>query len=75
MSHPAECIVNIRFMLTSSEEGQFLDTRVYICGNALGTDSYEKTTDRNNVLHYQSNHPKKMVGSQLLRVRRIVSEE
>lgn len=72
--------MEVQFTLTySMTEIRFLDTRVYKCGGRLGTDLYVRRTDRNNVLYYQGNHPRKMVDSlpwtQLLRVRRIVCEE
>lgn len=51
---------------------------MYKQGIKLATDLYTKPTDKNNVLHYQTNHPKKMVDSlpwsQLLCVRKIVSD-
>lgn len=43
-------------------------------GDKLITDLYVKPTDRNNLLLYNSNHPRKIMES-LLRVRRIVSQE
>ncbi|CAJ0968565.1 unnamed protein product [Ranitomeya imitator] len=45
----------------------------------LRTDIFVKETDRNSLLMFDSNHPRSMVNSlpwsQLLRVRRIVSDE
>ncbi|CAJ0958430.1 unnamed protein product [Ranitomeya imitator] len=70
----------LQFTLTQSTiQIQFLDTLVYKAGNKLETDIFIKTTDRNGLLAFDSNYPRKMVGSlpwsQLLRVRRIVSDE
>lgn len=66
-------------MVHSSQEIQFLDMLVYKSGNRLETDLFVKETDRNNLLRYDSNHPRLMVDSlpwsQLLRVRCIVSDE
>ncbi|CAJ0931895.1 unnamed protein product [Ranitomeya imitator] len=70
----------LQFTLTqSTTQIQFLDTLVYKAGSRLETDIFIKTTDRNGLLAFDSNHPRRMVGSlpwsQLLRVRRIVSDE
>ncbi|CAJ0936993.1 unnamed protein product [Ranitomeya imitator] len=58
---------------------QFLDTCVYKSDGLLHTDLFVKHTDRNNLLHFSSEHPRRMVESlpwsQLLRVRRIVSND
>ncbi|CAJ0953503.1 unnamed protein product [Ranitomeya imitator] len=58
---------------------QFLDTCVYKMDGLLHTDLFIKLTDRNNLLHFSSEHPRRMVESlpwsQLLRVRRVVSSD
>ncbi|CAJ0959327.1 unnamed protein product [Ranitomeya imitator] len=58
---------------------QFLDTCVYKIDGSLHTDLFIKHTDRNNLLHFSSEHPCRMVESlpwsQLLRVRRVVSSD
>ncbi|XP_040286071.1 pecanex-like protein 2 [Bufo bufo] len=73
-------VPGLQFTVTVSEnELQFLDVRVHIIDGVMHTDIYQKPTDRNNVLVYNSYHPRHMVDSlpwsQLLRVRRIVSQE
>ncbi|CAJ0946197.1 unnamed protein product [Ranitomeya imitator] len=66
-------------LVHSTVQIQFLDTLVYKDGDRLKTDIFVKETDRNSLLLYDSNHPRKMIDSlpwsQLLRVRRIVSDE
>ncbi|CAJ0940184.1 unnamed protein product [Ranitomeya imitator] len=66
-------------MECSRDRIQFLDTCVYKTGGCLQTDLYVKETDRNNLLYFSSEHPRRMIESlpwsQLLRVRRIVSCE
>ncbi|CAJ0922858.1 unnamed protein product [Ranitomeya imitator] len=70
----------LQFTLTHSmTQVQFLDTLVYKEMGRLRTDIFVKETDRNSLLMFDSNHPRSMVNSlpwsQLLRVRRIVSDE
>ncbi|CAJ0934810.1 unnamed protein product [Ranitomeya imitator] len=72
--------VELQFTLTfSTSQLQFLDTLVYKEGDKLKTDIFVKETDRNGLLLFDSNHPRRMVNSlpwsQLLRVRRIVSDD
>ncbi|CAJ0938545.1 unnamed protein product [Ranitomeya imitator] len=56
----------------SQTKMQFLDTCVYKSGGRLHTDLFVKGMDRNNILHYSSEHPRRIVESlpwsQLLRV-------
>ncbi|XP_077148071.1 uncharacterized protein LOC143808847 [Ranitomeya variabilis] len=63
----------------SQSKMQFLDTCVYKSDGCLHSDLFVKHTDRNNLLHFSSEHPRRMVESlpwsQLLRVRRIVSKD
>ncbi|CAJ0966090.1 unnamed protein product [Ranitomeya imitator] len=63
----------------SQSKMQFLDTCVYKSDGLLHTDLFVKYTDRNNLLHFSSEHPRSMVESlpwsQLLWVRRIVSND
>lgn len=55
---------DIPFTITHSfEKIQFLDTLVYKQGTKLVTVLFVKSTDRNNILYYQSNHPIQMVDS------------
>ncbi|XP_066447099.1 uncharacterized protein [Eleutherodactylus coqui] len=70
----------LRFtMSTSTTELQFLDVLVIKKEGHLETDLFTKVTDRNNLLVFDSFHPRKTIESlpwsQLLRVRRIVSNE
>ncbi|CAJ0954002.1 unnamed protein product [Ranitomeya imitator] len=71
---------DIKFTLTySKKEIQFLDVLIRNVDNNLVTEVFVKPTDRNNILCYDSFHPRRMVESlplsQLLRVRRIISED
>ncbi|CAJ0934112.1 unnamed protein product [Ranitomeya imitator] len=68
------------FTVTHSyDQVQFLDTLVYKDGSSLKTDLFVKSTDRNSLLQFNSHHPRNMVESlswsQMLRVRRIVTDE
>lgn len=70
---------DIKFTMTSSEISlQFLDTLVYKDGDRLCTYLHVKPTDRNNLVRYNSHHPRAMLKSlpysQLLRVKRIVED-
>ncbi|XP_053556008.1 outer dense fiber protein 3-like protein 2 [Bombina bombina] len=62
----------------SEESVTSLDTRVVKEGNKLVFDLYNKETDRNTLLSYESFHPRGLVNSlpksQLLRVDRIVTD-
>ncbi|CAJ0948237.1 unnamed protein product [Ranitomeya imitator] len=52
----------LQFTLTySTTQIQFLDTLVYKDGNKLRTDIFVKETDRNGLLLFDSNHPRRMV--------------
>lgn len=69
---------DIKFTLNSSTTNvQFLDTNVTKMGTQLSTSIYMKPTDKKNLLRYNSAHPRNMIKSlpysQLLRVKRIVS--
>ncbi|CAJ0947418.1 unnamed protein product [Ranitomeya imitator] len=70
---------NITFSLQYSDQSiNFLDTLVIIrSGGIVETDLYVKSTDRNSLLSYSSNHPrhvkKALPKSQHDRIRRIVS--
>ena len=56
----------------------FLDTTVYIKNRKLHTTIFTKSTDKQNYLHYQSEHPLQLKNSipfrQILRIKRIWSE-
>ncbi|XP_053575133.1 tubulin alpha chain-like [Bombina bombina] len=70
---------HIKFKLVCSEESVvFLDTRVLKSNQGLVVDLHKKATDCNTLLHYDSMHPPSLIRSlprsQLLRVKRIVSE-
>ncbi|CAJ0959891.1 unnamed protein product [Ranitomeya imitator] len=70
---------NITFSLQYSDQSiNFLDTLIIIrSGGIVETDLYVKSTDRNSLLSYTSNHPrhvkKALPKSQHDRIRRIVS--
>lgn len=50
--------LDVQFTLAhSTRELHFLDTKVFKRGDTLGTDLLVKTTDRNNILCYQSGYP------------------
>ena len=53
----------------------FLDTEVSVQNNKLVTKIYRKSTDRQNFLHIDTDHPKSLKGSipysQALRIKRI----
>ena len=55
----------------------FLDTTVYIKNRKLHTTIFTKPTDKQNYLHYQSEHPLQLKNSipfgQILRIKRICS--
>ncbi|XP_066441337.1 uncharacterized protein [Eleutherodactylus coqui] len=70
----------LKFTLSASDKSiQFLDVLIIKQGSGLVTDLYTKPTDRNNLLQYSSCHPPAMMRSlpwsQMLRVRRVVSDE
>lgn len=72
--------VHVKFMVVwSCESLQVFDTRVLLEGGQLRTDLFKKETNRNTVLRFDSCHPRKMIQallfSQMLRARRIVSDE
>ena len=65
---------------SSSTDIPFLDTRVYIDKDRkLRTTLYKKPTDRQFLLHYQSNHPthikESIIYSQALRYNRIIHDD
>ncbi|CAJ0936692.1 unnamed protein product [Ranitomeya imitator] len=69
----------IKFTLVYSKTDiQFLDVNVRCEANKLTTQLYTKPTDRNDLLSFESQHPKKMKESipysQLLHVKRIESD-
>ena len=69
---------SIKFEYKISQKSiSFLDTEVYIKNNKLYTKIYRKPTDRQNFLHYNSEHPKLLKDSipysQTLRIKRICS--
>lgn len=70
--------LDIKFTMTSSPELQFLDTLVTRIGKKFETDLYRKPTGRNNLLRYESCHPRPMLKSlpfsQMLRVKMIVPD-
>ncbi len=81
LNHPDQH-PTIKFTCEASETSvHFLDVKVYkVPGNPkLQTTLFRKETDRNTYLHYRSSHPVNQKNSipysQLLRVRRICSEE
>ncbi|XP_077137236.1 uncharacterized protein LOC143798719 [Ranitomeya variabilis] len=70
----------IKFTLISSRSDiQFLDVSIKQMNGKLTTTLFTKKTDKNNLLTFDSQHPRSMVRSiplsQLLRVRRIVKED
>ncbi|CAJ0950515.1 unnamed protein product, partial [Ranitomeya imitator] len=72
--------LTIKFTRVSSKiELQFLDVLIRQREYGLDTTLFVKSTDRNNLLTYDSQHPRRMVRSiplgQLLRVRRVVQNE
>lgn len=69
----------IQFSCESSTVSiNFLDVKVYSSMGKLETDLFVKPTDRNSILHFNSQHPlhvlKSIPFSQFLRVKRIVSD-
>ncbi|CAJ0938138.1 unnamed protein product [Ranitomeya imitator] len=69
----------IKFTLVYSDTNiQFLDVNVRIENDRLVTKLYTKTTDKNDLLMYNSQHPRKtkesIPYSQLLRIKRIESD-
>ncbi|CAJ0966647.1 unnamed protein product [Ranitomeya imitator] len=70
----------IKFTLVYSKTDiQFLDVNVRIEGNKLSTQLYVKPTDKNDLLSFYSQHPKRMKESipysQLMLIKRIESDE
>ncbi|XP_073435684.1 uncharacterized protein [Dendrobates tinctorius] len=70
----------IKFTMECSRvELNFLDVLIRKDGEKLDTELFCKKTDRNNLLHYSSHHPQKMLDaipySQYLRAKRIVSRD
>lgn len=65
-------------MVWSRDSIKFLDTLVYVENHRLRTDLFIKTTDWNNLLQFNSQHPKGMLESlpysQILRIKRIVDD-
>ena len=62
----------------SKKSIDFLDTTVYIKNRRLHTTIFTKPTDKQNYLHYKSEHPLPLKNSipfgQILRIKRICSE-
>lgn len=74
------CLPSISFSLEQNRSQlAFLDVQLQVYNGALRFDLHRKPTGKNSLLHYQSCHPpglkKSLPVSQLMRVKRIVSDE
>lgn len=79
ITHLNSIIPSIQFSYQYSKKDiSFLDVIVSIQDNHFSTDLFSKPTDKNAMLHFNSNHPRHVIRSlplsQFMRVKRIVSD-